>query len=329
MSLLDFDEGVGLFDQHDPAVVRSPERGFVNVIDYEGLLSSEASAVAAPDPVYEPDTTFDTWSDADLASAVSNGAELAFWEAWSLSEVQQPSTVVCPPSQLAPLVERPFSWNAESIPTGSDIPVVTDLPAGLAYNGAANRSSRDASAPIVSPLITPAFRHGSTQGADIVSGMKLSYNYDQHGAGLMQGHSPVTSHPRPIPTPVDYPVSQPKFESTSSPTYVQQPRTLIPCEWGDDCDIGLDDLSAGGLQRHLREWHFGQTWTPLRTVACQWHDGGQTCGRAMQQRSLGKHVAALHLKAMAVTCGDCGKTFARPDVLRKHQNECCEGYTLK
>lgn len=96
-----------------------------------------------------------------------------------------------------------------------------------------------------------------------------------------------------------------------------------PCLW-DSCSIPLDDLSPGGLWRHLRDMH-GLHDRHAR-ISCRWGlDGG--CGLEMNCASLGNHISTVHLKTAGRVCQICHEPFTRGDALARHikKNSCRSG----
>ncbi|CCM04339.1 uncharacterized protein FIBRA_06511 [Fibroporia radiculosa] len=100
----------------------------------------------------------------------------------------------------------------------------------------------------------------------------------------------------------------------------------VPCRWGDACGVLLDDTSASGLMRHLRAYHLTPTphvpWDKRARAHCVW--GGATgCGKEMANASLGKHVAAVHLR-VRVECPRCHRDVGRAGLLERHLELYCE-----
>ncbi|KAH9939152.1 hypothetical protein B0H21DRAFT_50284 [Amylocystis lapponica] len=116
------------------------------------------------------------------------------------------------------------------------------------------------------------------------------------------------------------------FQTTS---YASQPVSLlpdpvprIPCRWGGKCTILLDDVSAAGIMRHLKEYHLDtpeHPWNKKSRGVCQWDS---SCGREMAYASYGKHVAAVHLRS-GVQCPRCHKDVGRPGLLERHIRDYC------
>ncbi|PCH45051.1 hypothetical protein WOLCODRAFT_78117, partial [Wolfiporia cocos MD-104 SS10] len=102
------------------------------------------------------------------------------------------------------------------------------------------------------------------------------------------------------------------------------------CLWdGGSCGILLDDTSAAGVNRHLKEFHFcnqEKPWDNRSRGICHWE---VNCGREMYYESFGKHVAAVHLRCTVRECEQCHREFARPDTLRRHVASTCSGQSEK
>jgi len=100
------------------------------------------------------------------------------------------------------------------------------------------------------------------------------------------------------------------------------------CRWGEQCRIMLDDLSPSGIARHLKIFHFqdpSSRWDNRSRGPCEWHGGSEPCHRPMYYASYGKHIAAVHLGAIARQCYKCGRGFVRPDTLDRHLKRYCRG----
>ncbi|KAL6303227.1 hypothetical protein BKA93DRAFT_344815 [Sparassis latifolia] len=78
----------------------------------------------------------------------------------------------------------------------------------------------------------------------------------------------------------------------------------------------MDDITAGGINRHINHAHIcGRQ----EQVECRWPTEHGLCKRRMQQGSLGRHVAASHLRSIAAVCDACNRKFSRKDALKRHQ----------
>ncbi|KZT10454.1 uncharacterized protein LAESUDRAFT_747780 [Laetiporus sulphureus 93-53] len=96
----------------------------------------------------------------------------------------------------------------------------------------------------------------------------------------------------------------------------------VPCLWGGSCPILLDDISAAGIMRHLREYHLvdpDHPWDKKARGVCQW--GGE-CHKEMAYASYGKHVAAVHLRG-SVQCPYCYRDVGRLGLLERHIQSYC------
>ncbi|KAL6303271.1 hypothetical protein BKA93DRAFT_346202 [Sparassis latifolia] len=110
--------------------------------------------------------------------------------------------------------------------------------------------------------------------------------------------------------------------SISSPNAIHSPRH-IRCQLDGGCDEWLDDLTPGGLNRHIRAKHVIGEQGGQHQVICRWRDGSHVCGRSMSMGSYGRHLAAFYLRTTTRICDGCHKTFCRFDVLKKHQKYNC------
>ncbi|KAL6303247.1 hypothetical protein BKA93DRAFT_826754 [Sparassis latifolia] len=138
-----------------------------------------------------------------------------------------------------------------------------------------------------------------------------------------QSSPPSPSSPPPSSMPQDFPPPEVQ-EQPYRPNYFRSPP--VPCQWGGVCGIGLDDVSPGGILRHLREYHPEEKLDKQTRGRCLWSTGHDAlCERPMMQSNYGKHIAEIHVRSMAVECPSCRKSFSRPDVLEKHRNGRCKG----
>ncbi|KAI0734812.1 hypothetical protein C8Q72DRAFT_326161 [Fomitopsis betulina] len=96
---------------------------------------------------------------------------------------------------------------------------------------------------------------------------------------------------------------------------------IVACQWGKRCGVELDDLTAAGIARHLKEYHV-QDWDNRARARCEWH-GSPCTNSTMYYASFGKHIASVHLGATARPCDKCGETFARADTLDRHMKLYC------
>lgn len=94
----------------------------------------------------------------------------------------------------------------------------------------------------------------------------------------------------------------------------------VRCRWGSTCDVMLDDLSAAGLMRHIKEYHIPEPWNKKSRGTCQWES---CCGREMAYASFGKHVAVVHLRG-SVQCPYCQMDVRRPGLLERHVRNYCQ-----
>ncbi|KAL6303274.1 hypothetical protein BKA93DRAFT_346220 [Sparassis latifolia] len=114
------------------------------------------------------------------------------------------------------------------------------------------------------------------------------------------------------------------FQPLPFPNLPQSHELCFPHVWSvAGCGIGLDDLSMGGVERHLRQFHINGEWHRRVKGRCLWHEGGTLCGRPMLHGSYGKHISSTHFRATAKFCDFCGGEYARSDVLARHQTDHC------
>ncbi|KAH9942820.1 hypothetical protein B0H21DRAFT_509825 [Amylocystis lapponica] len=95
------------------------------------------------------------------------------------------------------------------------------------------------------------------------------------------------------------------------------------CTWCTDgvlCCAPLEDASPAGVLRHLKDSHLPTDSHPKVRTRCAWHEDGAPCSASKDFEfvSLGKHIAAVHLKTTACVCGVCARAFTRGDSLRRH-----------
>jgi len=141
--------------------------------------------------------------------------------------------------------------------------------------------------------------------------------------GTFEVFTPQSITPRILP---DFDAELPVFWPRMS-DYTLGPGHRVPCRWNNgSCNIGLDDVSAAGLIRHLKAFHFNDStnqWNNKARGVCMW--GDQCGGGEMNYENIGKHIAAVHLRSLARICTRCNRVFARPDTLSRHLNENCLG----
>ncbi|EED81040.1 predicted protein [Postia placenta Mad-698-R] len=104
--------------------------------------------------------------------------------------------------------------------------------------------------------------------------------------------------------------------------------TPAQCCWGSTpCRVPLEDISAAGINRHLKEHHFPGhgDWHPRDRGICQWQTRAGRCTTEAFYGNFGKHIATVHLGAMQRICTDCGEIFSRNDALTRHLEGYCPG----
>ncbi|GBE89041.1 hypothetical protein SCP_1500430 [Sparassis crispa] len=97
------------------------------------------------------------------------------------------------------------------------------------------------------------------------------------------------------------------------------------CFWGGECVVLMDDITRGGIERHVKDIHFCGVLDRQALILCEWCTDSGRCGHRMAQANLGIHIAAIHLRSTAVVCDGCGKKYSRKDVCQKHKKERCKG----
>ncbi|KAH9928992.1 hypothetical protein B0H21DRAFT_762200 [Amylocystis lapponica] len=97
-----------------------------------------------------------------------------------------------------------------------------------------------------------------------------------------------------------------------SPPLIGQP-ICSPCGY-DGCTVMLDDLTAGGVRRHLRAIHYPEyEWDKKQLVNCM------ECPERLQLANLGKHIAGVHRGWTKRTCKQCLREYSRQDALKRHR----------
>ncbi|KAH9942830.1 hypothetical protein B0H21DRAFT_510143 [Amylocystis lapponica] len=110
--------------------------------------------------------------------------------------------------------------------------------------------------------------------------------------------------------------SLPRGDNVPQPSFVARTQ----CAWSD-CGMALDDDTSGGIQRHLKEFHYA-VWDAESQGRCVWRTGvppydGQ-CSKNMKLASLGKHIAECHLRSTVATCQHCKREYSRGDAMQRH-----------
>ncbi|PCH39733.1 hypothetical protein WOLCODRAFT_68777, partial [Wolfiporia cocos MD-104 SS10] len=101
------------------------------------------------------------------------------------------------------------------------------------------------------------------------------------------------------------------------------------CRWGDPCGQLLTDLTAAGIARHLRQYHFDDTttWRESRSLPhrgpCRWSVGNLPCEQEMLYTGFGKHIATVHVQSTVRRCPQCGSRFSRSDAFARHRRDYC------
>jgi len=97
------------------------------------------------------------------------------------------------------------------------------------------------------------------------------------------------------------------------------------CCWGTPCGVLLTDLTAAGISRHLKQYHFNDAtngWEDRKRGVCLWSHYGGPCNTEMFYQGFSKHIAAVHLGSIAQECPSCLRRFSRIDSLRRHMRSC-------
>ncbi|KAH9926728.1 uncharacterized protein B0H18DRAFT_331103 [Fomitopsis serialis] len=95
------------------------------------------------------------------------------------------------------------------------------------------------------------------------------------------------------------------------------------CRWGGQCQTIITDLTASGINRHLKECHV-QPWDDRMRGYCEWE--GSPCNKKLQfYFGFGKHIASVHIRSTASKCEMCGQILARGDTLDRHAKRFCHG----
>ncbi|CCM04341.1 uncharacterized protein FIBRA_06513 [Fibroporia radiculosa] len=91
------------------------------------------------------------------------------------------------------------------------------------------------------------------------------------------------------------------------------------CEWAG-CNAQLDDPSVSGVRRHFEECHAADDGasdedSAKKHMVCRWRQ----CRTQVQRGNFIKHIRAVHLRMMEVTCERCERVFVRLDALVRHR----------
>ncbi|KAI0944870.1 hypothetical protein AcV7_001556 [Taiwanofungus camphoratus] len=179
----------------------------------------------------------------------------------------------------------------------------------------------------------------ATSGLQPVQQQSVPQYYQSTAGGYVAGFNTA---PAASSTPSAFYPSSPVHHSSigyshPAPSYSQPPprtSTLAyppqrtPCLWdGGSCGVTLDDVSAAGIIRHLKAYHFDHVtnpWGNRKRGRCRWDTYCRS--EEMNYESLGKHIAEVHLGSTAQICPYCRGRFARADTLARHLRENCDGY---
>ncbi|KAF9819438.1 hypothetical protein IEO21_02181 [Rhodonia placenta] len=115
-----------------------------------------------------------------------------------------------------------------------------------------------------------------------------------------------------------------RLPSIADPLSQSAPQSVrVRCRW-NACTIDLDDISAAGIKRHLRDFHKEHAVEEYKSQrgVCLWADG-TPCMRDLDRASFGKHIASVHLKSTAAECRYCHNVIGRPDSLKRHMRDHC------
>ncbi|KAI0944855.1 hypothetical protein AcW1_001684 [Taiwanofungus camphoratus] len=102
----------------------------------------------------------------------------------------------------------------------------------------------------------------------------------------------------------------------------------IQCRWGGQCNVILDDLTPGGITRHLKDFHFDAhavPWDNRNRGLCEWQGSRCTLKGPIYYYGFGKHVSVVHLHQGIARCDGCHRSFTRRDALGRHLKGSCRG----
>ncbi|PWN26968.1 hypothetical protein BDZ90DRAFT_279907 [Jaminaea rosea] len=110
--------------------------------------------------------------------------------------------------------------------------------------------------------------------------------------------------------------------SASSTRSASPPGSVVTCRWGQ-CRLTFDDPEI--LYQHLCNDHVGRKSTNNLCLTCHWTDCDVTCAK---RDHITSHIR-VHTPLKPHSCGTCGKTFKRPQDLRKHERIHTEDHQQK
>lgn len=100
------------------------------------------------------------------------------------------------------------------------------------------------------------------------------------------------------------------------------PVLRLPCQWGT-CGVPLDDITPGGINRHLRAFHADSDTLKGTRMCCEWWSLGKPCEKELDFACLGTHISSMHLRATARPCSECGRMIGRQDSMKRHKDNSC------
>lgn len=265
------------------------------------------------------------------SSPPTQTASHPYWEQ-TYSPVPQESSHLSPTMHSPILYQDPQVYNSllnpyynENTPIGYGVDYIP--PAVPNSYPIANDQFNNTNGHAYPHVLSSHQTHGSYPASSRTTNAGYAAGSPHHGVNHMgtSGHSPHHEVFEEFVGPPIYPLSR-LHTSTSHASHsssLNDTVTRVSCRW-HNCRILLDDITAAGIKRHLRQYHSSdavEKWRGERGL-CKWCNGGE-CGRELDLASLGKHIASVHLKSTAKICDRCQNIIGRPDSLKRHQRDHC------